>query len=176
MVSLLRVFKPLLVQIAKPHSAPTILVAVRRASIVASRPIQDNISSLQLKKRTVRKKRPPYEDLPREAGIYDIVAFATAEEYDLEALTAGLKHQDLYEPGGIENNPDVVHAVAKYQVDQEPREIFFFREGSVVLWNTNDLESSNVLSFLKKYEQDGYAETVVYNECECMSYKHQEEG
>lgn len=133
-----------------------------------------DISALQLKKRAVRKKRAPDEEATREPGIYDVVAFATAEEYNLESLVVGLKAQDLYEPNRIENNPNVVRAVAKYRVDREPREIFFFREGSVVLWNTNDLENSNVLGFLKRYEQDGYSEKMVQSESEYMNYRHQE--
>lgn len=136
--------------------------------------IQDNISSLQLKKRAVRKRKPLEEDVEKPPGLYDTVAFSTAEEYNLEELVKGLKSQDLYEPQTFENNPDVVYASAKIQVGSEPREIFFFREGSVVLWNVTDLESSNVLAFLKKYEIDRYSEKLVQNEAEIMNYKHQE--
>lgn len=138
--------------------------------------IQDNISSLQLKKRSARKKRTVEEETGRPPGLYDIAAFSTAEEYNLEALIEGLKQQNLYAPKTIENNSDVVHAVAKIQVATEPREIFFFREGSVVLWNVSDLEGSNILSFLKKYELDGYTDRLVQNEVEIMNYKHQELG
>lgn len=138
--------------------------------------IQDNISSLQLKKRTVRKRKAFEEDVEKPPGLYDTAAFSTAEEYNLEELVKGLKSQNLYEPQLFENNPDVVYASAKIQVGSEPREIFFFREGSVVLWNVTDLESSNVLAFLKKYEIDRYSEKLVQNEAEIMNYKHQEPG
>ena len=112
----------------------------------------------------------------RPPGLYDVVAFATAEEYDLERLIKGLKENDLYEPKVIKNTSDVVHAVAKIQVDEEPREIFFFREGSVVLWNVTELESSNVLNFLRKYEFDSYSESMVQEESEKMNYMHQLEN
>lgn len=138
--------------------------------------IQDNISSLQLKKRTGRKKRTIEEETSRPPGLYDIVAFSTAEEYNLEPLVQGLKQQNLYEPKAIDSNSDVVHAVAKIQVASEPREIFFFREGSVVLWNVTDLESSNILTFLRKYELDSYTDRLVQNEIEIMNYRHQEAG
>ncbi|KAL3270721.1 hypothetical protein HHI36_021247 [Cryptolaemus montrouzieri] len=137
--------------------------------------IQDNISSLQLKKRLPRKKKIIEEDL-NVPGLYNVVAFATAEEYCLEDLIDGLKQQDLYEPKFVENSDDVVVATAKYQVDKEPREIFFFREGSVVLWNVNDIECGNLLSFLRKYETDSYSDQMVHGESELMSYKHQEVG
>lgn len=136
--------------------------------------IHSNISSLQFKKRPVRKKKTLEEDLKRP-GIYNVVAFATAEEYDLEGLLEGLKEQDLYEAKPVENTQDVVHAIAKYQVEQEPREIFVFREGGVVFWNITDLESGNLLTFLHKYEQDRYHENMVAKESEKMNYKNQNE-
>lgn len=138
--------------------------------------IQENISSLQIKKRPVRKKRTLEDDEPKQPGIYNVVAFATAEEYNLETLVDGLIKQNLYQPKAIDNNSDVVHAIAKYQVGAEPREIFFFREGSVVLWNISELESSNLLTFLKQYEQDSYSERLVQGEVELMNYRHQVEG
>jgi uncharacterized Rmd1/YagE family protein len=147
-----------------------------RSITTDSHGIQDNISALQLKKRLIRKKKILEDELSRPPGLYSVAAFATAEEYDLEALIKGLKELDLYEPKVIKNTSDVVHAVAKYQVESEPREIFFFREGSVVLWNVTDLESSNVLKFLRQYESDSYSERLVQQENELMNYRHQAEG
>jgi uncharacterized Rmd1/YagE family protein len=147
-----------------------------RSITTDSHGIQDNISALQLKKRLIRKKKILEDELSRPPGLYSVAAFATAEEYDLEALIKGLKELDLYEPKVIKNTSDVVHAVAKYQVESEPREIFFFREGSVVLWNVTDLESSNVLKFLRQYESDSYSERLVQQENELMNYRHQTEG
>lgn len=81
----------------------------------------------------------------------------------------GIVKQELYEPkkflssddNGVD--PDVLYVSAKYQVgkEKEPRDIFFFREGTCVLWNTNDLESSNVLQFLKEYETKGYSQVRI---------------
>lgn len=171
MVFLFKLLTPTILKLYKP---PLFRISNHRCITT----IRENISTFQLKKRTVRKKRTTAdEEEARASGLYNVVAFATAEEYDLEALTHALKKQQLYEPNKIENNPDVVHAIAKYQVEEEAREIFFFREGSVVLWNTSDLENSNVLNFLKQYEQDGYSDVLVQNECEFMKYKRQmEEG
>lgn len=69
----------------------------------------------------------------------------------------------------------MVHATAKYQVENEAREIFFFKEGAAVLWNITDLESSNLLNFLKKYQYDGYSERLSQSESEIMNYKYQSE-
>lgn len=93
-------------------------------------------------------------------GYFSVNAFATAEEYDLEKLLTALKAQDLYTPkrffnsdDNSENEPDVLYATAKYQVGNEPRDIYFFREGTVVMWNCSDMECSNLLGFLKSFEE-----------------------
>ncbi|XP_050499223.1 required for meiotic nuclear division protein 1 homolog [Diabrotica virgifera virgifera] len=133
--------------------------------------IHDTVSSIQVKKRLVRKKKT-LEEEEKKPGIYNVVAFATAEEYNLENLFNGLEKQNLYDVKKIENNSDVLHATAKYKVDKEQREIFFFRDGSVVFWNITDLESSNVLKFLRQFEEDSYSERLVQSESEVMNYKY----
>lgn len=191
-MSVFKVLKPLFTQIGMQNVSHTVNIlftathlrtnpikiasSVRFITQSKVQGIQDNISSLQLKKRTVRKKRALEEEAERPPGLYDTIAYATAEEYNLEALIRGLQEQNLYEPKPIDNNSDVVYAVAKIQVATEPREIFFFREGSVVFWNVTDLESSNVLNFLRQYELDSYTDSLVQNEVEIMNYRHQEQG
>ncbi|XP_071448316.1 required for meiotic nuclear division protein 1 homolog isoform X2 [Hetaerina americana] len=80
---------------------------------------------------------------------------------------------------GDDNNKtessDVLRATAKYQFDTEPRDIYFFREGSVVLWNISDLECTNILNFLKKFEENSYPETLVSDECETMKYTYSDQ-
>ncbi|XP_022907227.1 required for meiotic nuclear division protein 1 homolog [Onthophagus taurus] len=136
--------------------------------------IQDKISSLQLKKRPARKKRTlEEEDLKiKTPGFFDVTAFSTADEYNLEKLLSGLKQEDLYEPKFVDNT-DVVHAVAKYQVGDEPRELFFFREGTIVMWNISELEIENILNFIKTFETDAYSESLIQNEAEYMNYRCQ---
>jgi len=68
----------------------------------------------------------------------------------------------------------VLYAVAKYQVEEEPRELFFFREGSTVLWNVREEEAANVLAFIKPYEDNPYDEMLVLSEKESMPYKYLE--
>ncbi|XP_037791646.1 required for meiotic nuclear division protein 1 homolog isoform X4 [Penaeus monodon] len=114
----------------------------------------------------VQVHRPP----PRE---WQVTAYATADEYDLNELLDGLTHQGLYISAGI--NPDasdVLHMVATYRVETENREIYFFREGSVVFWNVPEIERDNVLRFLKKYETGRYDEEAVEEECESLTYAY----
>ncbi|XP_071537727.1 required for meiotic nuclear division protein 1 homolog isoform X3 [Panulirus ornatus] len=109
---------------------------------------------------------------PRE---WQVTAYATADEYDLDKLLDGITHQGLYTAATI--NPDasdVLHMVATYQLESEHREIYFFREGSVVFWNVAELERTNVLRFIKQYEKGKYEEQVVEEECESLTYKYNE--
>ncbi|XP_026674693.1 glutathione synthetase-like [Ceratina calcarata] len=81
--------------------------------------------------------------------------------------------------GGVSTGlavPEVIHAVAKYEVEREPREIFFFEEGTVVMWNVSELECENILDFLKKYEQSRYMDYIVQSESEEMRYSYTEDG
>jgi len=61
-------------------------------------------------------------------------------------------------------------------VGHESREIFFFREGSIVMWNISDLECGNLLQFLKRYEQNRYIEELVHTESELMNYTYADPG
>lgn len=129
------------------------------SSISAQRDIHDAVSNIP-KKRQVRKKRTEHQEKMAKDGYFSVTAFGTAEEYDLEKLFVALKAQDLYEPkkffsvdDSSENEPDVLYATAKYQVGSEPRGIYFFREGTVVMWNCSDMESSNILTFLRNFEE-----------------------
>lgn len=123
------------------------------------RKLHENASSPK-KRPNFRKKRSEQQEQLAKNGYFSVNAFATAEEYDLEKLIVALKAQDLYEPKKFfssddnnENEPDVLYATAKYQVGNEPRGVYFFRKGTVVMWNVSDMESSNILGFLKKFEQ-----------------------
>lgn len=111
-------------------------------------------------------------------GFFNVFAYATAEEYDLEGLHTALTKQDLYQTkkffskSSSESDEDVLYVGAKYQVENEPHEIFFFREGSVVLWNCSEEEIANVLRDLREFEVNRYENDVVIDECELMLYKY----
>lgn len=129
------------------------------SSTLSRRDLHDSSSSIS-KKRPIRKKRTEHQEKMAQNGYFSVNAFATAEEYDLEKLLIALKTQDLYQPRKFinsdengDNEPDVLCATAKYQVGKEPREIYFFREGTVVMWNCSDMECSNLLGFLKTFEE-----------------------
>lgn len=149
---------------------------VRSISSISSK-LRGQDSNLVPAKKRPRKKWTDKLD-NTEDGLFNVMAFATAEEYDLEKLVSGLLKEDLYElkkffsTDNFSKDPDALYVTAKYQVGNEPRDIFFFREGTVVLWNTTELESSNVLTFLKEFELDTYDEHLIQGESELMQYNY----
>lgn len=141
----------------------------------------ENISTFQIKKRPTRRNKAIIsDDKTPKPDTWNVKALATAEEYNLEALAYGLLDQQLYIPSKISTStnslPDVIHAVAKYEVAHEPREIFFFREGSIVMWNISDLECGNLLQFLRNYEQNRYMKELIHTESELMHYTYSDSG
>ncbi|XP_013167476.1 PREDICTED: required for meiotic nuclear division protein 1 homolog [Papilio xuthus] len=131
-------------------------------------------ASIPLKKKTAHKKAV-LEDLTKKEGHYLTFAYATANSYDLKALKEALVQQKLYEPGKLKAHEvgDVVIANPVYTIGTEPREIIFFKEGAVVFWNCTELEASNVLDFVKRYEIESYPKDVVEREREVMTYVYQ---
>lgn len=128
-----------------------------------------------VKKRTLRKKR--FDEQITE-GQFTVFAYATADEYDLESLHTALTKQDLYETRKFytEHGQDVLHVRSKYNVEStEPRDIFFFREGSVVLWNCSEPEAKTILRNLRQFEISPYDDDVVKTEKEIMSYSYVDE-
>lgn len=155
------------------HQLPTDKVGERLQKISSSSVINLH-ENVQLKKRPRRRRDDENSKLAK--GYLTVTAFATAEEYDLERLVGALKNQNLYEPKQFlssednDTDPDVLHVTAKYKVGDESRDVYFFREGTVVLWNCTDLENSNILRFLKQFETDPYDESTVLEESEAMLY------
>lgn len=104
---------------------------------------------------------------------WSIIAYAAAEEFNLEDLAGGLDKQGLYQSAVLpEDADDVMHVLAKYQVGVEPREVYIFREGGVVFWNVQDLERISVLKFLKTYAFNAYDNKLVEEESEMMEYSY----
>lgn len=127
------------------------------------------------KKRSLRKKRS-VESLKNDK--FNVFAFATADEYDLESLHDAIVKENLYETQEFfgDTDSDVLYVRGKYKIEEEPRDIFYFREGSVILWNCNDLETANILNHLKKFEISSYDLKDVMNEKEFMNYNYVNDG
>ncbi|KAL4705846.1 hypothetical protein ACJJTC_019281 [Scirpophaga incertulas] len=131
-------------------------------------------SSIPIKKKIFYKKTP-LDDLTKQEGHFLTMAYVTANSYDLKGLKEALVQQKLYEPSMLQAHEinDVVVANAMYTVGDEPREIYFFREGAVVFWNCTELEASNVLDLVRRFEIDSYPRDVIEKEYEVMTYTYQ---
>lgn len=142
----------------------------------SSQDLKTNLST----KRSQRRKLSLDEESDGEqsSGVWNVSAFATSEEYNLEKLREALIEQNLYRPIDLKDDPltkggaDIIHAIANYQVSAEERHIYFFREGSVVFWNTPELECISVLDFLMKYQMGSYHRNLVLAEREFMTYSY----
>ncbi|XP_037092687.1 required for meiotic nuclear division protein 1 homolog [Pollicipes pollicipes] len=112
---------------------------------------------------------------PTEETDMEVVAYSTAEEYSLEGLVRGLQEQNLYHPSAMsEDVHDVLHVAARYTLGAEPREIYLFREGTVVFWNVPELERRSVLDFLRQFEEGSYDSATVEEESDSMPYSYTE--
>lgn len=65
---------------------------------------------------------------------------------------------------------DVLPIRARYKVNDQPRDIFLFREGSMVCWNCSSEEIDNLIEFVSKYQQSPYDRTLVLKEKEEVDY------
>ncbi|KAH8420438.1 hypothetical protein KR009_010326 [Drosophila setifemur] len=130
-----------------------------------------------IRSRIIRKKRLATDELSA-LGFLNTRGYTTAEEYNLEDLQIALRQQNLYETkrffstDNLDVEQNVLFVAAKYPTGQQPREIFFFREGSVVFWNCSDIETNNVLSFLRSFERESYVSALVHGESEVMPYTY----
>ncbi|XP_055380380.1 required for meiotic nuclear division protein 1 homolog [Condylostylus longicornis] len=142
--------------------------------------VQDAETIVKLKRDPANKKSK--QDSFKAQGFFNVNAYTTAEEYDLENLLLGIEEQELYTPKKFFSTDylgaqqDVLYVRAKYEVDKEPRDIFFFREGVIVLWNCDSLENNNVLNFIKNYEKDRYLKPLIQGESEVMPYAYVSEN
>lgn len=141
---------------------------------VVERSIHHSNSLVVVKKRPARKKQRT--DDTKTDGKFNVIAYGTAEEYDLEALHTALTKQDLYETKKFyTEGEDVLHVRSKYNVELEPRDIFFFREGSVVMWNLSENEAKTLLRNIEPYEIGPYPYEIVKLEKEVMTYAYVED-
>ncbi|XP_041350267.1 required for meiotic nuclear division protein 1 homolog isoform X2 [Gigantopelta aegis] len=122
-------------------------------------------------KRPARKKT--LDDKPELNDKLNVTAYAVAEEIFLQDFQKAIEKQGLYE---VQDLPvDVTDALfvrARYEVAAQPREIFFFREGSAIFWNVPGVERREVLKFILKKSTSPYDMELVIQEHEQMGFKY----
>lgn len=120
------------------------------------------------KKNPVRKTKPPKQ--VREEVPFEAIAVSTADEYNLESVvvifqTFGFELVEL--PDDIVE--DTLHFKAKLS-GHESKEIFVFREGSIVFWNISDEERLDILQLMKNISTNSYKDL----ELESLDYTFDE--
>lgn len=101
-----------------------------------------------------------------------MTALSTAESYNLDELNDAIQKQNIYELVEISDmiEEDVLPIRAKYKVNDMPRDIFLFREGSIVCWNCSSEEVENLIEFVSNHQQSPYDKAIVLKEKEEMDY------
>lgn len=149
------------------------------ASVVKQNPQPTKNKQVELKKR-VGKKKKTVEEVVGRTGYWNIAAFSTGDEYNIEELAKNLAAKDLFETTGLAKelqNPDFVHAVVKQDTNsQEPQEVFIFREGALVTWNVSEMDIEVLLCLIRKSQTGGYSDDIVREECELMNYTYGKPG
>jgi len=89
----------------------------------------------------------------------------------MEAVCQKLTEQGLYDLRELPEETEALHAQAHYIVNGQHRDIFFFKEGSVVFWNFTEIEAHTVLDLLRGCETRPYDKEMVEEELEVMEFQ-----
>ncbi|CAG5130057.1 unnamed protein product [Candidula unifasciata] len=134
--------------------------------------VSKSISALQVK-RPARKKTPPVSEEGRALQMDNVVAYAVAEEINLSGLEAHIAKQGLYSVGRLPADvTTALHVRGKYNVEQRPKEIFVFEDGSVIFWCVPEIERGTFLKMLGKFSQGSYTPSLVLYEREEMDFTY----
>jgi len=156
---------------------------VRGVSTAAPKLLATAVQVQASKKRVQRRKPVQAEDTGQQQGFWCVSAFTTAEEFRMDELQLALSKTKLYEPtclysgsdDSAESTPDVIHAMSKFHVTNEPRHLYIFREGSVVCWNVTDFEVNSLINFLFEFGIAPYDDNIIMGEREVMYYTYTNE-
>ncbi|CAG2210517.1 RMND1 [Mytilus edulis] len=97
----------------------------------------------------------------------------TERVIDLENLKRIIGSQAVYKVTQVmEDMEDLLHLTSKYIIGEADRtkEVFIFREGSMVCWNVPELERRAILTFLHRHIDEPYSFDQINKEEEWMEY------
>ncbi|XP_061552332.1 required for meiotic nuclear division protein 1 homolog isoform X1 [Phycodurus eques] len=125
--------------------------------------------------RTKQPSRANQPSLNQDTDMMQCMAFATADQYNLPALSVHLAQHGFRE---VEFPRDAANVlVISSDVSAKPDDgslIFFFREGSVVFWNVEEKMLKKVLRILERHESQPYEVALVHWENEEINYTYGE--
>ncbi|CAG2247155.1 RMND1 [Mytilus edulis] len=108
-------------------------------------------------------------------GYMKVFAYPLTERViDLENLKRIIGSQEtVYKVTQVmDDMEDLLHLTSKYIIGEADRtkEVFIFREGSMVCWNVPELERRAILTFLHRHIEEPYSFDQIYKEEEWMEY------
>ncbi|XP_071179574.1 required for meiotic nuclear division protein 1 homolog isoform X2 [Mytilus edulis] len=119
------------------------------------------------------KKKRVKEEKEKE-GYMKVFAYPLTERViDLENLKRIIGSQAVYKVTQVmDDMEDLLHLTSKYIIGEADRtkEVFIFREGSMVCWNVPELERRAILTFLHRHIDEPYSFDQIYEEEEWMEY------
>ncbi|XP_048344684.1 required for meiotic nuclear division protein 1 homolog [Sphaerodactylus townsendi] len=154
---------------------------VRHYSVLSTGKIIPKQGTVSTKRppKASRTKQPSRANLPQLSETEDLMqctAFATADEYHLSNLCHDLTSQGYVEVTTLPRDAANVLVIGTENTMKEydPGIIFFFREGSVVFWNTEEKTMKNIMQVLERHEIQPYEVALIHWENEEINYRRGE--
>lgn len=131
-------------------------------------------SSIASKPRLVKKKSKKISNENTAMLTYKVKTIATADYYDLKALSQALVDSGAYkvlELGKLVQDTCLC-VKPKYPLvnETEPRHMFFFEDGTTVFWNSSLEEQEIILGLLKKHQEGPHPSDSIIDEIEILDY------
>ncbi|EPZ34020.1 Protein of unknown function DUF155 domain-containing protein [Rozella allomycis CSF55] len=136
---------------------------------------EQDITSQQLPIPTFKTKTPKKRRIPNPVESTDqlkmVKAFGTALEYNFETLLPYLQRNFILSPQYFN---DIYHIKLLDPMTKEETqgEVFYFKAGSMIMWDVDDATSMRLLREIKEHEIDSYPEI----ETEELTYKPSNNG
>ena len=114
----------------------------------------------------------------QHAPYGSLTVFATAEEYDLEKLEEWFINEGIFSRIDLpeELRAHAVHLESRFPVDEEPREIYVFKEGYAAFWNVQPNEIRTLLASFRRFETSSFDADLIRQESEHMHFTFHHKG
>ena len=143
------------------HQPPSTFDDIRESSRAFS------LKRSQFKKAVKRRS----DDIPQ--GWYELGAYCTSREFNMQALYQNLLKSGWFDTKKVAHAYEVIHCYQKHGWCP-PTELFFYRDGTAVFWNTSIPTTELILDSLKPFQIEPYAESIVQREAVYIRYTYKD--
>lgn len=100
----------------------------------------------------------------------NVVAYAVGEEMNLSSLRAEISKQGVYDIVDLPRDiTDVLMVTARYKVENQAREAFFFSDGGVAFWHMSESERHDLWKLARTFALNPYNHHLIIEENESLS-------